>query len=195
MRKAQRVWSVRSFAVVVLLLNGCDTGPSRAELQALFDEGEFLCREARWDEAREVLRKFLLHNPDHAGAHFYLGRAYLFSTDFRPAIAEGELQTALQRFIDGGRQSPIDRFGPDYFEMICHVEIAKVYLLQIDLFQSMGASPRALQGLYQRAVDSTQRAKAIIPGSKDVADLEEILGLSQPAPSASRTAPSIDRTR
>ena len=186
MRNAQRVRIGHCVAAVAILvsLSGCDTSPSPTEQQALFERGETHIREAEWMEARNVLKEFLLYNPDHAGAHFYLGRAYLWSEDFRPAIAAGEMQTALQRFIENGRSSPIERFGPKYFEMICHVELAKVYLLQMDLFQSMGASPRVLQGLYERAVDSAQRASVIMPGAKDVTDLLTILRMPQPAPEA-----------
>ncbi len=160
---------------VAATLGGCAESLSEDELQSLFDQGEFLCREARWEEARTVLREFLLYRPNHAGAHFYLGRAYLLSKDFRPAIAEGELQTALRLFVQGGRISPIERFGHDYFELICNVESAKVCLVQMDLMLALGAPRTAVQPLLERAERYAREADAAMPGTKDVKLLQEAL--------------------
>ena len=150
------------------LVAGCGASLDEQELQSLFDQGEYLCREARWSEARVVLKKFLLHRPNHAGAHFYLGRAYLFSDDFRPAIAEGELQTALELFVRGGRISPVERFGHDYFELICNVESAKVCLLQTEYLLSQRAPLAAVKPLLERAAHYAHEADAVMPGTKDV---------------------------
>ncbi len=161
--------------VVATTLGGCAKSLSEDDLQSLFDQGEFLCREARWKEARTVLREFLLYKPNHAGAHFYLGRAYLLARDFRPAIAEGELQTALELFIEGGRISPIERFGHDYFELICNVESAKVCVLQIDLMLALGAPPATVRPVLERAARYAQEAEAVMPGTKDVRLLQEAI--------------------
>ena len=173
------------------LLAGCDTELDEQELQSLFDEGEFLCREARWSEARVVFKKFLLHRPNDAGAHFYLGRAYLFSDDFRPAIAEGELQTALELFVQGGRISPIERFGHDYFELICNVESAKVFLLQTEYLLLQGAPLEAVKPLLERTAHYAQEADAAMPGTKDVKLLQEaIAGYRTPPRTPSTQRPN-----
>ena len=156
------------------VLAGCDRSPDEQELQALFDEGEYLCREEHWQEARAVLKKYLLYDPDHAGAHYYLGRAYLLS---RPVIAEGELQTALELFIEGGRISTIERFGHDYFELICNIDSAKTCLLQIDLMRAWGAPPAAVQSLLERAEGYVREADTIMPGTKEVGALERMIAL------------------
>lgn len=164
------------------LVAGCGAALDEQELQGLFDQGEYLCREARWTEARAVLREFLLHRPNHAGAHFYLGRAYLLSDDFRPAIAEGELQTALELFIEGGRISPIERFGHDYFELICNVESAKVILLQTEYMLAQGAPLRAAMPLLERASRYAHEAEAVMPGTKDVELLKDAITGYLPPP-------------
>lgn len=174
---ARTVFGARLLACVLVVaavpfVGGCDGSPSEEELQALFDQGEFLCRETRWKEARVVLREFLLYRPNHAGAHFYLGRAYLFT---RPVIAEGELQTALELFIEGGRISTVERFGHDYFELICNIESAKACLLQIDPMLRWGASPASAQSLLERAERYVRDADAVMPGTKEVGDLEEAI--------------------
>lgn len=151
---------------------GCGGSPSEEELQSLFNQGEILCREAQWMEARAVLQEFLLHRPNHAGAHFYLGRTYFY---FRPAIAEGELQTALELFIEAGRISPIERYGADYFELINNVESAKVCLLQIDLMLTLHAPPAAMRPLFDRAKRYLREADAVMPGTKEVERLEEAI--------------------
>ena len=177
------------------LIAGCGTALDEQELQSLFDQGEFMCREARWNEARVVLKKFLLHRPNHAGAHFYLGRAYLFSDDFRPAIAEGELQTALELFIQGGRISPIERFGHDYFELICNVESAKVFLLHTEYLLLQGAPPEAVKPLLERAAHYAHEADAVMPGTKDVKLLEEAIAGYLTPPRTPSTQRPISRGR
>ncbi len=182
--------SIGRFACLLLLASGplpagCDRSPDEQGLQSLFDEGEYLCREMRWEEARTVLREYLLYDPDHAGAHFYLGRAYLFSEDFRPAIAEGELQTALELFVEGGRISPIERFGHDYFELICYVESAKVYLLQIEFLLLIRVSAAYIQPLLDQAERYIAEAEQIMPNTKEVRSVKEAIAgyrrLSPPA--------------
>ena len=164
---------------------GCERFPDEQGLQSLFDEGEYLCREARWEEARTVLREYLLYDPYHAGAHFYLGRAYLFSEDFRPVIAEGELQTALELFVDAGRISPIERFGHDYFELICYVESAKVSLLQIEFLLLIHVPAAYIQSLLDQAERYIVEAEQIMPNTKEVRVVKEAIAgyrrLSPPA--------------
>ena len=151
-----------------------------------------MCLEARWNEARAVLKQFLLHRPNHAGAHFYLGRAYLFSDDFRPAIAEGELQTALELFIEGGRISPIERFGDDYFELICYVESAKVCLLLTEYLQTQGVPEEAVKPLLRRAARYANEADAVMPGTKDVKTLQRaIAGFLTPPRTLSIRPPTV----
>ena len=154
------------------LAGGCGRPPSEEELQRLFDQGESLCLEAQWVEARAPLQEFLRYRPNHAGAHFYLGRTYFY---FRPAIAEGELQTALELFIEGGRISPIERYGADYFELINNVESAKVCLLQIDLMLTLRAPPAAMRPLLDRAEQYLREADAAMPGTEEVEQLEQAI--------------------
>lgn len=174
---ARAVFGARPIACLLILVvgavvGGCGGPPSEEELQTLFDQGESLCLEARWVEARAVLQEFLLYRPNHAGAHFYLGRTYFY---FRPALAEGELQTALELFIEGGRVSPIERYGADYFELINNVESAKVCLLQIDLMPNLRMSPAARRPLLDRAERYLRKADAVMPGTKEVEGLEEAI--------------------
>ncbi len=150
-----RTRSWRNFALLglIVIATGCPSdSKSATDDAALLDQGEFLCLERRWEEARPILRQFLLSHPDHAGAHFYLGRAYLLAEDFRPAIAEGEFQTALNLFQRQGRRLPIERFeSADYFEFMCHLDSAKVCYLEFSTRISIGAPPEALQPIAQRA--------------------------------------------
>ncbi len=157
---------------VALIAGGCGSAPSEEELQTLFDQGELLCLEKRWQEARAVLKAYLIYSPDHAGAHFYLGRSYLF---FRPVIAEGELQTALELFTEGGRISTIERFPDDYFELICNIEAAKACLLQIDLMLAWGAPPALAQSLLERAERYVREADTVMPGTQEVGVLEQMI--------------------
>lgn len=153
------------------LLAGCIREPNDEALQVMFDEGEYLCLDQRFGEARSLLKAYLMYEPEHAGAHFYLGRAFWAGDDFKPVIAEGELQLALELFIDQGRVSSIERFGDDYFEMICNVESVKVLALQM----SRGAPSEEWMKLLERAEMYVVRAEAVMPEVQDVRDSRELV--------------------
>jgi len=155
-----------------LLLTGCSNVLEDEEVDALFTQGEFLCLEAQWENARPLLKQFLLHHPNHAGAHFYLGRTYYYS---RPRLAEGEFQTALELFIENGRMSTIERYGDQYFELICNLESAKVCLLQTDQLIKRGVPPSMMGPTLERASRYVRAAGAVKPGAKDVRILEDAI--------------------
>lgn len=141
----------------------------------LFAEAEQLALDQRWDEAKQLLKVHLLKHPDDAGAHFYLGRAYLLATPFYPYIAEGEFQTALRLFIANGRKSPTERFQPDYFEMMCHIESAKVYLRWIYVWMTHEFDLRELQHHLNKAKFYLEKAREIRPDAPEVRQLYETL--------------------
>lgn len=146
----------------------------------LFREAEIYCLDQKWDQARTALIDVLRENPLHAGAHFYLGRAYMFGSEFRPIMAEGEFLTALSLFRDQDRGSPIDRFAPEYFEMMCYVEAAKANLIQIDLYLGAGASLADVQNLVADTAYYADRAKRIAPNAPEVRDLMSIVDSMRP---------------
>ncbi|MFP6615309.1 MAG: hypothetical protein VCB26_02775 [Candidatus Hydrogenedentota bacterium] len=152
---------------------GSDTSESTEDL---FARGEFLCLEQEWGEARNVLREFLLENPDHPGAHFYLGRSYLnWEESFRPVIAEGELQIALQLFYENNEISYIERFPPTYFELICNIESVKVCLTEFAIVINLGAPKSQLLHLVARARKYLEAARNVIPDAPDVATYEKLV--------------------
>ncbi|MFP6581400.1 MAG: hypothetical protein VCD00_02455 [Candidatus Hydrogenedentota bacterium] len=144
----------------------------------LFARGEYLCREARWDEARRVLREFLLDNPEHPGAHFYLGRSYLlWKDDFRPAIAEGELQTALALYHENGGTHHIERFSDEYFELICNIESAKVCMEQFTKLLDAQIPARHLSPIVLRARRYIEAARDINPTYPEIAPFTELVNM------------------
>lgn len=166
----------RIAAVSIVLLAGC--GPSEPDL-SLFARAEQLCLDQQWAEAQPVLREFLLQSPHHAGAHFYLGRAYMLGPDFRPAVAEGELQLALKLYEASGKKSPIERFSDEYFEIICNLESMKVLLkaiaLESEQMAAVGLPPGVRPELLERMHRYVDQAAAVQPDFKDVVDARNIL--------------------
>jgi hypothetical protein len=158
----------RWLAAVALVWAGCARAPSPAELGAQFDEAERLCLDGKFDEANVVLKRYLMHRPEDAGAHYYLGRTFMLSKDFRPMLAEGEFQTALRLFQRQGRESPIERFDPAYFEMMCNIDSAKVLYLQCVTVASLGATPNTFEPILGRALGYIDRAQSIMPGAAEV---------------------------
>lgn len=160
---------------MVAVLASCLCGCVRTSEEDLMARAEELCLAAQWEEAKPLLKRRLLTHPDDPGAHFYLGRCYLLSADFRPVLAEGELQTALNLFLRNGKKSPIERFQDDYFELICHIESAKVGLMQARILQENGAQLWQLRLLLERSRDHAETARKIRPDSDDVAALEDLI--------------------
>ena len=80
-----------------------------------------------------------------------------------------------------GKVNPIPRFNETYFEMMCHINQAKIYLLLID---SLVQNPKAFPGLDARAVipgllekcrEHAALAEKVSPGNPDVEQLKQIL--------------------
>ena len=155
-------------AVAVLAI-GC----SRAE--PTLDQAEDLYRDQRYDEAIPVLKGYLLLHPDDAGAHFYLGSSYLLTSDPWLVPAMGELQTAMALFERSGKKSPIERFSDTYFELRCHLELAKVLLKQLMYLSDYPASPRISAAILERCDAILADARKVDPESPDVRQLDEIL--------------------
>lgn len=150
--------------------------PQSQSEEDLFALGEYLSLEARWDESREVLRRFLLDNPEHPGAHFYLGRSYLlWADDFRPAIAEGELQTALALYHENGGHHYVERFPDTYFQVICNIESGKVCLRQFTLLLEAGFPPRRLTPIVTRARGYLEAARTVHPDHIDIGPFEDLV--------------------
>lgn len=146
----------------------------------LFRHAELYCLDQKWDQARTALVEVLRENPLHPGAHFYLGRAYMFGSDFRPVMAEGEFLTALSLFRRQNRESRIERFAPKYFEMMCYIEAAKANLIQVDFYLRTGAPLEAVQGLVGDASHYAEQAQQISPNAPEVRDLLSLLEQVQP---------------
>ena len=160
-------------ALLALLLIAAVAGCG--EQEDLFERGEYLMLEARWAEAIPVLRQYLLENPGHPGAHFYLGRAYMLSGERLLLHAEGELITARHLFHEQGGESPIERFSDTYFELICHLELAKVYMQIITILIEQPFNDRFTETALKRIEEQLEAAREIDPDSPDVETLDEFV--------------------
>jgi tetratricopeptide (TPR) repeat protein len=134
-----------------------------------------LLDQSRWDDAIGLLKRQLLERPDDAAAHFYLGRCYLNGSVFYPGAAEGEFETALRLFAGQGRRSPIDGYNDQYFELRCHLELAKVYLRTYIEYADHGAPKSRLQQPMRDLKTAAEAAEKIAPDSKDVKDLNSVI--------------------
>lgn len=165
--------SMRAGAVVALLVlaAGCGgdvPGPD------VFDHAEYLVLEGRFEEAIPVLKRFLVHHPEHTGAHYYLGRAYYNATEtFWFAIAEGEIRTALALFHRQNRANPIDRFSPEYFEFSCHLDIARIHGRQAAAAIAARAPARLVSAIIASGEEALAEAERVMPGATEVDQIQE----------------------
>jgi len=182
-----------NLTLLLVLVSGCAKQPERD----LFAESEQLYLSLRYDDAIGLLKQHLAQHPEDAGAHFYLGTCYLNSPkNGWLGIAQGELLTALALFDRQGKVNPIPRFNDaTYFELICHINLAKVYLRLVLNVMNMDANQlkidhrTALRGLVNGLQEQYEAAKQIDPNHADVKGLreriEEVQGFMQTLPSPS----------
>ncbi len=167
-------------------LGGCG---KQAQTEDLFSKGEFAYLEAQYDEAILKFKAHLLERPNDAGAHLYLGESYLLKKSPSLVIAQGEIETALDLFNRNGGKNPIKRFGSaKYFELRCHLSLAKIRLRQILLLVELGQVWR-IPPLIERCRDELDAASALAPDSPDVGNLRKVLDqvreLNAPEPTPS----------
>ena len=170
--RGRAVYAVVAMGVVACAA-GCNRPPTRAELQAKFAEAERLCLDQRYGEAQAALKSYLLLDPLHPGAHFYLGLTYFATFDIRDSVlAENEFQLALQLFENQGRQSGIKRFDPRYFELMCNLNTAKTLCVQADVLIQDRSLHGIARGVLARAQEFVERGRAINPKAADVSEIE-----------------------
>lgn len=177
-----------AYIVVCAAVTACTHS---APLPDFFKQGEDLYLKGDYAAAAEAFKKRLLQAPDDAGAHFYLGTCYLNDAvmssrkgrsggNFWLGIAQGELETALAVFERQGKVNPIPRFNAQYFEMICHVNQAKIYLHLLDLLSSdprlfRGLNASAVPGILQKCIEQAHLAEQVAPDNAEVAELKRLI--------------------
>jgi hypothetical protein len=171
---------------------------SRAPERDLFKEGETLYQDGKYTAAARLFKKRLFEKPDDAGVHFYLGTCYLYRC-IRPnaaeasdpeskdpnnwlPIAQGELETALSLFGRQGKANPVPHFSSaEYFEMICHVNQAKICLY---LINELLENPHRYKGIdlstmlpsiLKKCIEQADEAERVSPGHGDVIGLKKLI--------------------
>jgi tetratricopeptide (TPR) repeat protein len=166
---------------------------NRAPEEDLFAKAETLYLDQQYDDAIELFKRFLLEHPDHAGAHFYLGTCYFASEDNRwLGVAQGELQTAIALFERQGKVSSIPRFNSTYFELISHINLAKIYLgLVFTIVEEAPRMPgfdqrKAVELALEKCDEQYDIVKRIDPDNPDVVWLKGEIDTLRDALSISR---------
>lgn len=200
------------YTILFVLVAACAC--SRAQQRDLFKEGETLYLDGKYSQAAEVFKQRLLENPNDAGAHYYLGSAYmsncirpdqaaLSNRDMTPdrwlGIAQGELEMALELFKRQGKVSPIPRFDATYFEMMCHVTRAKTHFILLQSILDAPPNPRGpnmrslVPGIIMKCAEEAEAAEKLSPNAAEVRELKELIkaaiantGLQRPVPPAAQ---------
>ncbi|NUM55966.1 MAG: hypothetical protein HUU46_20185 [Candidatus Hydrogenedentes bacterium] len=169
-------------AAGIVLCAACAACSPPPEKPGLFEEGERLYLEGNYSAAAQAFKSRLLEKPDDAGAHFYLGTCYLYDKKNNwLGIAQGELETALSLFERQGKVSPVPRFDAEYFEIICHVNKAKIYLLLVSLLIDNSIRYRDFRGgslvpaIIEKCEEEARRAERVSATHPDVVWLRQEL--------------------
>ncbi|MCC6152905.1 MAG: hypothetical protein IT367_04065 [Candidatus Hydrogenedentes bacterium] len=182
------------YAILIALVAACAC--SRAPQRNQFKEGETLYLDGKYSQAAELFKQRLFENPDDAGAHYYLGSAYmsncirpdqvaLSNRDMTPdrwlGIAQGELEVALELFKRQGKVSPIPRFDATYFEMMCHVTRAKIHFILLQSILDAPPNPRGpnlrslVPGIIKKCAEEAEAAEKVSPDAAEVRELKELI--------------------
>lgn len=172
------LYGALALASMVLLPAGC---MGRAREYPL-EEGVASLNAGDWRAAEVSLRRYLLEHPQDPAGHFYLGRCYLNGGGFFPDAAEGEFRLAITLFKEQGGKSPIPEYSDQYFELRCHLEIAKVYMRLLNDPRVWAQGPPAMQRAYAGFQQAADDARAIDPESPDVKQLDELVRGMKPSP-------------
>lgn len=175
---SSRITAIGALAVLAALIAPAfvhSAPPSLAPAEALYHAGKY-------DEAVPLLKAYLLEHPRDAAAHFYLGRAYLLSDDPWLLAAQGEIKMALACFKANGKVSPILEFSDEYFELRCHLELAKVLIRQIMVLDEMGANPALRAPLLDRCREIADTARDLSPDAREVKQLDQLIEALRRAP-------------
>lgn len=169
------------YVFVVAVCAAAAMGCSEPSPDGLLERGEALVLAGSFHEAIAPLKQCLVLDPCNPGAHYYLGQAYLnarFRTAIPPwrlTVALGELDFALACFERMGRPQVLSRFTPDEFEVSCRVKKAQAHLRRLEFGLSEGVGIRAMNGILRALEDENDAARAVMPGSQDVAELDAII--------------------
>ena len=109
-----------------LLLSGCSRP---AYDPSLLKQAAALGEKQQWDDARPLIKRHLLQNPDDAIAHYYYGLSYLHLGRPQLTLAVGELLTA-QQLLSRDSARTEDVAGMEYFTFkgVLHQKTALVYM-------------------------------------------------------------------
>ena len=145
------------------------------------EASEHLARQ-QWQAAEPLLKRYLLHYPYDAAAHFYLGHCYLMANPPWPTVAQGELELALAIFSRrDNRKSPISNYSADDFEVLCYVGIARAHLTYARHFEDATSHPEQAY-FVEMARRALEKARAINPDAAEIVDVENQLRQIQQPP-------------
>jgi tetratricopeptide (TPR) repeat protein len=157
------VLRVAAMALGAFFVSACNSSTEPVSLE----RAETLCLDRQYEEAIPVLKSLLVREPENAGAHFYLGVAYLGAKRFLPELSLGEFQTALRLFQKQGEVSPIERFSSEYFEMMCYVNQGKVVFRDgLDKI-ALGARRRHIEPHLAELERLAEAARGVIPEAEE----------------------------
>lgn len=156
-----------------LLLAGC--GRARHDVSVL-REAAALGDKHEWDNARPLIRAYLLDHPDDAVAHFYLGLSFLHLAHPQLTLAEGELLTA-QALLAPDSAHTEERAGMDYFTFkgVLHQKTALVYMRALREALAMKVPDEYSRELLKKAAAQVDLGLKSNPKSKALKEYRDFL--------------------
>lgn len=167
-------WGVAGFlGAAAALMGGCgqaEHDPSQLRQAATIGWQQ------NWDEARPLIKQYLLEHPDDAVGHYYYGLSYLHNTYPQLTIAEGELLLA-QSLLDPDKSHTKEAADMDYFVFKgrLHQKLAMVYLRAIRESLQRNIPYEMTRNLMQKAAEQTDLGLESDPDSDTLKQYRDFL--------------------
>ncbi len=165
-------WGRVVLGLLLCAMTGCRQTPGKAVIEQAYTQAEAY----DWRTVLPLVKDYLVYHPRDAGAHLLLARCYLEVTPPTLAIADGELQTALELAASGGDLGPYaDRLTRDQFIAFVHEKRAKMYMRGYQEGLRMSAAPEVLRRQLEHSLDEVQRGLATDSQSSVLLEMQQTL--------------------
>lgn len=154
-----------------LLLTGCPKPVPDTVLAQARQWGD----EYKWEDARPLIKSYLIDHPDDVSGHFLLGRSYMGIA--RPYLTQaiGELRMAEELARAGGSLGVYSDQTVDQLLSTIFQEVGRAHMRRFLEGMNAGFPPQTLKGFLEEALSNVKRGLELQPDSAFLKGMQETL--------------------